>query len=606
MLFCLAMILIVVMACITVSIAVKTRERLEQQTLADTIAYSNAVASARAYNTLSLINRTAVSHWVSLMAVQANLAWGSLHKAWFESLADALDQMEPAGPPQNACAATRQQELKHARHSLLHAALSSYNGANASDDVHLGREHPTGCSLFDERSANRWVRNFGEDDARVANESRKIYGAIMDLNDIQDEVYAELEDRVKGGELATALVRLARGAPSLGPYRLLTGAPSGDGPAWERVSNALGRGVPDAVRQSSLVPFAHAAMGSRPSNYLVGGSDQRNPPPGSHRVKPPWTMDTMQAIEDDLNQHFGGNRFDFTVEHFAVRTYLGDVPDDLPSAGRVHPGRELGFANVGGGAWARIRVEYRGPCGTMHRRLVYPVAESMLNRVDSSRHEFGHLQAGEGRFTGPHQSRYGNACHADHRHWGEINADNHWLQGGNSESIWPRGYGFVFPQRPSDERNFPVFGQPVMPVLLARSYRPADAPPDPWNLTFRMQFSATGAGQSIDLGKGAVSPDQLSIATAILYYHRRRPDRAGARDADRVGETGWRESPNLLNPYWHATLVRSDLGERPTPTRSRTLPPRQRVEHQLLEAEGFTRAAEAYRELERAGFKSWQ
>ncbi len=603
-LFALTMLLVVVMACITVSIAVKTRERLEQQTLADTIAYSNAVAAARTYNTLSLINRTAVAHWVSLMAVQANVSWATLHKIWFEAIADALGRFDPPGAPQNACAAQRQRELRAARHSLFHAALSSYNsGAASSDDVHLGRGHDPGCTLFDERTRDPRVRNFGASDEEVAQETRRIYGAIRDLTEIQNEVYDELERRVRDGRMARDLVMLARGKPSLGPYRFLKGAPNGDGPAWQHVSNAVGRGVPEQVRRDALVPLAHAAMGSRPSGYLVGGSDETPPPPGPNRLKPPWTIDTMKAIEDDLNGHYGAGSFRFTVEHFAVRTWLGADPETPGGNGRVHAGRDLGFGNVAGGAWARIRVDYVGPCGNPFSLLVEPGAELMLNRRGTSRHQWGDLHAANAQLTDAHR-RGGNFCHPGHRRWGDMSRDDHFLQGGPNDSIWPNGFGFVFPQSRAEEARFPVYGQPVMPLFLARSYRPNDSPPDPWNLTFRLDV--TGAGSGIDTRAGRVFDDQLSLSTAVLYYHRRRPPGAGNGHADQIANNGWHETPNLLNPYWHATLVRSDLGERGTRTAPAVDDPRLRLEHQMLQAEGFLRAAEAYRELHAAGFRSWQ
>lgn len=634
-LFALSMVLVVVMACITVSIAVRTRERLEQQTLSDTIAYSNAVAAARAYNTISLLNRTAIAHWVSLMAVQANVAWSSLHKSWFESLAAGLDSIDPPGAPAPGCATQRQLELRHAKHSLMHAALSTYNapGAYAADDVDLGRDHPAGpCSLMNERSANWRGRNFGDEDRNVALESRRIYEAINDLTDIQHDVYRQLEQRVKTPQIASSLVRLSRGDNTLGPYRVLDGAPASDGPAWDNVSHAIGRGPADddRVRKTSLQPLAHAALGSRPSGFLVGGADESpaNSNRLTNRAKPPWTLSITDDIAADLNNHFGAGRFRFEVEHFAVRTYLGENADDrFPGLARVHAGRKLGFGNVAGNSWARIRIEYRGPCGTLHQRWVWAVADMMLNRVGTSAHEFGYVTASRdvglpSAYDNGHvrplitEGTHGGApydLHGGHRHWGELNAGNHYLPGSNDESIWPRGFGFVFPQGPAQEARFPLYGQPRMPVLLARSYRPGDVAPDPWNLTVGLRFSSSGGGATFDMTAGRLSPDQAAMSTAILYYHRRRPPSAGAGDGDRVGRNttppsanGWLESPNLLNPYWHATLVRSDLGDRATPTNPPGHPINQRPQYRMLRDEGFTRAAEAYRELESAGFKSWQ
>src|SRR3954466_6101587 len=81
----LMLLLLVVMVCMTLSIGSKARTRIELQTLADTSAYSNAVATARTFNTASLLNRTMVSQWSAMCGIAVLHSWGSSQSAYFNS-----------------------------------------------------------------------------------------------------------------------------------------------------------------------------------------------------------------------------------------------------------------------------------------------------------------------------------------------------------------------------------------------------------------------------------------------------------------------------------------------------------------------------------------
>lgn len=76
-LMALTMLLLVVMVCMTLAIGMKTRERLELQTLADATAYSNAVATARTYNLIATWNRAQISHMVVLAGAQSHISFAS-------------------------------------------------------------------------------------------------------------------------------------------------------------------------------------------------------------------------------------------------------------------------------------------------------------------------------------------------------------------------------------------------------------------------------------------------------------------------------------------------------------------------------------------------
>jgi hypothetical protein len=132
-----------------------------------------------------------------------------------------------------------------------------------------------------------------------------------------------------------------------------------------------------------------------------------------------------------------------------------------------------------------------------------------------------------------------------------------------------------------------VWGQPKNFAIIQRDYRQRDPRRiDPWNLFFRFRFSGeskpgTGFdGRGLQLGPAGSYTDisrQTALSTGIAYYHRR---------------DHWREPPNLLNPYWRATLVPATVDK----TGSDDL-------KDELRGAGVGWAADTYSALERQGFK---
>ncbi len=89
LLMALTMLLLVIMVTITLSIGMRAREKIELQTMADAAAYSNAVASARVYNTISVWNRAQVSHMVVLAGAQSHISYSSWYLASLQTTAIA-------------------------------------------------------------------------------------------------------------------------------------------------------------------------------------------------------------------------------------------------------------------------------------------------------------------------------------------------------------------------------------------------------------------------------------------------------------------------------------------------------------------------------------
>ncbi|MBL8909965.1 MAG: hypothetical protein JNM17_04585, partial [Archangium sp.] len=148
-------------------------------------------------------------------------------------------------------------------------------------------------------------------------------------------------------------------------------------------------------------------------------------------------------------------------------------------------------------------------------------------------------------------------------------------------SVWVRTIGF----EPADNEQ-DAWGQPKQIVALERDL---SAKKWPWELHFKFPFSATGPagewdgrGQELHTaaGNGLSIKRQTAISTGIAYYHRRHH---------------WEEFPNLLNPFWRATLSTMDVDSR-TPYRSNDL-------MRSLSAPEFKWQRDAYRQLIGAGFE---
>ena len=115
-------------------------------------------------------------------------------------------------------------------------------------------------------------------------------------------------------------------------------------------------------------------------------------------------------------------------------------------------------------------------------------------------------------------------------------------------SVWVQTVGF----QPKDSEG-DVWGQPKSLVALQRDLTMKTFP---WELHFSFPFSATGQAGEWDgrgrklhtrVGNGTTISQQAALATGIAYYHRR---------------DHWDEFPNLLNPFWRATLAPIDVDDR--------------------------------------------
>jgi hypothetical protein len=135
-----------------------------------------------------------------------------------------------------------------------------------------------------------------------------------------------------------------------------------------------------------------------------------------------------------------------------------------------------------------------------------------------------------------------------------------------------------------------VFGQPKTYAVLERDLsKRFSGKADPWNLMFNFKFLSGGSGQDFD-NRGIKMTSQgnadISKATAlsagIAYYHR-------------VG-AGYKEPPNVLNPFWRATLTRANIDLQPGDISDIT---------ETLGASGLSQAKDVAEALNSAGYDAW-
>lgn len=84
------------------------------------------------------------------------------------------------------------------------------------------------------------------------------------------------------------------------------------------------------------------------------------------------------------------------------------------------------------------------------------------------------------------------------------------------------------------------FGQPRVYSYVTKQFKVGDKNLAPWELNSSGSVSFNNNAQGT--GKLQLAPGEgAALSKALVYYHR-------------LGENGWREAPNMFNPYWRAKL----------------------------------------------------
>ena len=112
-----------------------------------------------------------------------------------------------------------------------------------------------------------------------------------------------------------------------------------------------------------------------------------------------------------------------------------------------------------------------------------------------------------------------------------------------------------------------AYGMPKLSMGIKRDYgrRAFFNGRAPWEILFTFNLSSTSDGRfsstpalnSASQAPGGEFTNQVALAAGMAYYHR--------RPAPNVGTNTWEETPNMLNPFWRATLVPMDIDQHGKP-----------------------------------------
>ncbi|WP_141618498.1 pilus assembly protein TadG-related protein [Myxococcus sp. AB036A] len=499
-LFALSMLLLVLMVTLTLSFSMKVRERIEAQTVADAAAFSNAVATARTFNNIAVINRVQIAHAVAQAGAASLVSWASLYRAHLNAARGGYSDWEwpyqlniitgcPCAWKSSSCARRCRCGIK-----------------GVSDLGKLQNE------LREED--DRVDRVFERYEGLVAIQMRGHQLAQNALYAAQRENFQELKSALDSQRFANQIVSNVQ--PGANPNDSAWQVPSIGGVNNDELTGGAACTSDGAVCDlpATVQHAVHAAMGSRGFSFV------------SHRQIQDYMLHTLNLLEvidaPDLvivaqaegTTHFGKKGRDMPM-----------LPPYAPAITAEDEGRVLYlYDHTGNGGGS--------PCPSM----VGGVESTEASLVTSG----GMMPSPEHTWTGGRDDR----PMMRHMLMPCLNPVT------SCPGIWPLFLDYNLVQLLDGGDN--NFGQPKNFAVVQRNLRSRQL--DPWDYSFRFRFSGAGSeydNRSFQMADGTPNDVQTAMATGIAYYHRGRS----------LGFNHWSEPPNLLNPYWRATLVAADTDE---------------------------------------------
>lgn len=465
LLFSLTLLLIVLMVCLTLSIATKAKEKMELQVIADTAAYSNAIVTARVFNEIALMNRAQTAQMVSMAGVQSLINWSSFHRAQIEGVRQSYGMARLPYIPLLFCC-----NPKSGCFSYCRCAIRALNAISRSRS----------CMQREQRRISSF---WNQAEQGAADQTRLLQGLASAFVGYELNEYRKLSRKINNQRLAGNIVRqAARGTP----YAHELSAPaSADDENNDEISLLGG-----AVLPLALLGRDHhisAAMGSRGFTFTTTRGT------GGMMITSRLSQLVNTCGQDDT-------------------TYATD-------SGEAYWGRDesLGrYRNVSGMySWAvdrgfNVTFFNRGtaPCPTTS--VGFASVRSTLRSTDSNDNSDAHRWS-------PRSGTLDSEP-ATRRH------DLLACIGTDCPGMWPlfMDYNQIRGMMRGDN-----FGQPRNFATIQRDYSRRSGSPDPWNLLFRFRY--TPAGESFDgrgirmqsaNGRGIDISKQTAVSTGIAYYHR--------------------------------------------------------------------------------------
>ncbi|MFY0526622.1 pilus assembly protein TadG-related protein [Archangium gephyra] len=247
--FALTLLLLVLMVTMTLSIGMKAKEKMELQTMADAAAYSNAVATARAFNSISLMNRALMGHMVAMTGVESLISWSSYYRAAIHGAKDAYTK----GP------------------LVVYGAILASCGANVSMCACATKAildiEKTQSEL--EQKDSELDAEWNQLDKNAGDEAKALQlGSISDEQ--QEQVLKQLREKVIQSGLAKSIVTQAKEGSRF-PDELLAQVTKVNETELEGGWGCSGPGAACSRRNAGKkLHFIDAAMGSRGYSFVTG------------------------------------------------------------------------------------------------------------------------------------------------------------------------------------------------------------------------------------------------------------------------------------------------------------------------------------------------
>lgn len=247
--FALTLLLLVLMVTMTLSIGMKAKEKMELQTMADAAAYSNAVATARAFNSISLMNRALMGHMVAMTGVESLISWSSYYRAAIHGAKDAYTK----GP------------------LVVYGAILASCGANvsmcacATKAIADIKQTQSELEQKDSELKSQWDSL----DQKAGDEAKALQlGSISDEQ--QEEVLKQLREKVISSGLASSIVTQAKEGSRF-PDELSALVSKVNETELEGGWGCSGPGAACSRRNAGKkLHFIDAAMGSRGYSFVTG------------------------------------------------------------------------------------------------------------------------------------------------------------------------------------------------------------------------------------------------------------------------------------------------------------------------------------------------
>jgi len=463
-LFALTLLLLVLMVTMTLSIGSKAKEKMELQTLADAAAYSNAVATARTFNSVSLMNRALMGHMVAMTGVESLISWSSYYRGSIHGLRKAYNN-EPKTLytaiqiPSCACAWT----------NAMCARLCQCSTRALQDISNADRDL--------QQADNKLKSNFESLDAQAGREARALQ--LSTISDEQKKFFETLQKDFSKATLAQKLVDQAKKGVSTADELEAVKA-SSDVNDREVAGNdaCTGEGAACTRRAADhKLHFVDAAMGSRGYSFVTARGAGNLILARLMTVIP--RRDLVMQVTNEGSGYF-------------------------PAEGQLtHSAQSIDATEVWGDDHGSLRMMYtRGqmPCPPMMIGTFSDIkAHVRSNHMGDSSDEHT-WTGGSDSDSQPHTMGTCQAC----------------------PGMWPSHMDYNFKLVTKDKDNW---GQPKNYAVIQRDYaKRMKGQADPWNLLFRFRIggkSETFDNQGIKLTTdGTDISKATALSTGIAYYKR--------------------------------------------------------------------------------------